>query len=67
MKVEEGEAVKKIQIKEQLRETHQKDMLQEKQRRKDKDTLRALKQEEYELEQSLLTKQRFELTGLRIT
>ncbi|KAH3848462.1 hypothetical protein DPMN_090827 [Dreissena polymorpha] len=56
MKVEEGEAVKKIQIKEQLRETHQKDMLQEKQRRKDKDTLRALKQEEYELEQSLLTK-----------
>ncbi|KAH3772517.1 hypothetical protein DPMN_173857 [Dreissena polymorpha] len=47
MKVEEGEAVRKIQIQEQLRETKQKDMLQEKERKKDIDTLRALKQEKY--------------------
>ncbi len=57
MKVEEGEAIRKIQIKEQLRETKHQDMLREKQRQKDKDTLRALKQEKYELEQSLLEKQ----------
>ena len=57
MKVEEGEAIRKIQIKEQIRETKHQDILREKQRQKDKDTLRALKQEKYELEQSLLEKQ----------
>ncbi|KAH3850402.1 hypothetical protein DPMN_092813 [Dreissena polymorpha] len=57
MKLEEREAVRKIQIKEELRETKQKEKLQAEQRKQNEDRLRTLKQEKYELEQSLLEKQ----------
>jgi len=57
MKLEERETVRKIQIKEELRETKQKEKLQAEQRKQNEDRLRTLKQEKYELEQSLLEKQ----------
>ncbi|KAH3851811.1 trichohyalin-like [Dreissena polymorpha] len=58
MKLEEREAVRKIQIKEELRETKRKEKLQAEQRKQNEDRLRTLKQEKYELEQSLLEMQR---------